>query len=72
MQSNTGLGVRRNRVVKPLPNAKEMAEQVQAQIRAWAAMRMREAPEIDKVSGPAEAHRLPEPGTGTSAPAVSQ
>lgn len=59
VQSNMGLGVRRNRVVKPLPSPKEMAEQVQAQIRAWAAMRMREAPEIDKVSLSAGAHRSP-------------
>ncbi|KXZ55734.1 hypothetical protein GPECTOR_2g1284 [Gonium pectorale] len=37
------------RFVKPLPNPKEMEEQVQRQIRTWSGTRMREPAETDKV-----------------------
>ncbi|KAG2491840.1 hypothetical protein HYH03_009796 [Edaphochlamys debaryana] len=39
----------KSRVVKPLPSPAEMAAQVQKQIKAWSAMRMRDPAEIDKV-----------------------
>ncbi|GIL86184.1 hypothetical protein Vretifemale_14582, partial [Volvox reticuliferus] len=41
--------LRRNRFIKPLPSPVEMTQQVQQQLRAWAAMRMRDPAETDKV-----------------------
>ncbi|GLC67393.1 hypothetical protein PLESTF_000551400 [Pleodorina starrii] len=41
--------LRQNRIVKPLPSPAEMAKQVQQQLSAWAAMRMRDPAETDKV-----------------------
>lgn len=41
--------LQRNRIMKPLPSPLEMARQVQEQLRSWAAMRTRDAAEVDKV-----------------------
>ncbi len=41
--------LRRNRIVKLLPSPSAMADQVQQQLKSWAAMRMRDPAETDKV-----------------------